>query len=55
MFRNAAQGDAKSQRQLLDMVAQKERARTTEALEGAVRFKDETGAIFARHERESHK
>jgi Family of unknown function (DUF5681) len=29
MFRNAAQGDAKSQRQLLDMVAQKESARTT--------------------------
>jgi hypothetical protein len=55
MFRNAAQGDAKSQRQLLDMVAQKESARITftrEVLEGAVRYKEETGAIFARHERD---
>jgi hypothetical protein len=55
MFRNAAQGDAKSQRQLLDMVAQKESARTAftrEVLEGAARYKEETGAIFARHERD---
>jgi hypothetical protein len=37
------------------MVAQKESARSTytrEVSEGAIRYKEETGAIFARHERD---
>jgi Family of unknown function (DUF5681) len=40
MFRSAAQGDSKSQRQLLEIVAQKESARvafTMEVLESAIR------------------
>jgi Family of unknown function (DUF5681) len=55
LFRSAAQGDSKSQRQLLDMVAQKESARTTftrELLDSAMRYKEETGEIFARYERD---
>jgi hypothetical protein len=55
MFRSAAQGDSKSQRQLLEIITQKESARvayTKEVLEGAFRYKQETGAIFARHERD---
>jgi Family of unknown function (DUF5681) len=55
MFRSATQGDAKAQRQLLEIVAQKESARvdyTREVLEGAFRYKQEIGAIFARHERD---
>jgi Family of unknown function (DUF5681) len=55
MFRSAAQGDSKSQRQLLEIFAQKESSRTAftkEVLEHAIRYKEEAGAIFARCERD---
>jgi Family of unknown function (DUF5681) len=55
MFRSAAQGESKSQRQLLEIFAQKESSRiafTKEVLEHAIRYKEETGAIFARCERD---
>jgi hypothetical protein len=55
MFRNAAQGDSKVQRQLLELVARAESARAAFAkdiFEEAIRYKKEVGAIFAQHERD---
>ena len=53
MFRGAAQGDAKVQRQLLDLLVRAEETRVATAqkvLETAVNYKSEREEIFARHE-----
>jgi hypothetical protein len=55
MFRGAAQGDAKAQGQLLQLLARAEGARVATAkaiLESALRYKLEQEQIIARHERE---
>ena len=55
MFRAAAQGDTKAARQLLELIARVEGARTgtlLEQLEHAVRYKEKYAPIFEKHERE---
>jgi hypothetical protein len=55
MFRAAAQGDSKTGRQLLEMTARAESARATfakEALENALRYKEEFGPKFDQRERD---
>jgi hypothetical protein len=54
MFRAAAQGDSKTGRQLLEMIARAESARATfamEFLENAFRYKEEFGPKFDQRER----
>jgi len=55
MFRAAAQGDSKTGRQLLEMIARAESARATfakEVLENAFRYKEEFGPKFDQRERD---
>jgi hypothetical protein len=55
MFRAAAQGDSKTGRQLLEMIARAESARATfakEFLENAFRYKEEFGPKFDQRERD---
>jgi hypothetical protein len=55
MFRAAAQGDAKAGRQLLEVIARAESARTEKALailQSAAEYVEKYGPIFEKHERE---
>jgi hypothetical protein len=55
MFRPAAQGDTKTGRQLLEVIARAESGRTGSALENlehSVRYKEKYGPIFEQRERE---
>jgi hypothetical protein len=55
MFRAAAQGDAKAGRQLLEVIARAESARTEKALailQSAAEHVEKYGPIFEKHERE---
>jgi hypothetical protein len=55
MFRAAAQGDSKTGRQLLEIIARAESARAAfaqECLENSVRYKEEYGPKFDQRERE---
>ena len=55
MFRTAAQGDSKTGRQLLEIIARAESARATfakEFLENAFRYKEKFGPTFDQRERD---